>query len=127
MSEFKFACPVCGQHITADASASGTPLECPTCFQTLIIPHAPEFGDRKLVLTAAKATNAKKFSSPVAIDAVRKPPFENLKSSLIPLSLFVITGGVAFFLWHGEISNLANKLVDRATRSATKVPAPARV
>ena len=66
----KFACPVCGQHITADASASGTPLECPTCFQTLIIPHAPEFGDRKLVLTAAKATNAKKFSSPVAIDAV---------------------------------------------------------
>ena len=56
---------------------------------------------------------------------LQKPPFENLKSSLIPLSLFVITGGVAFFLWHGEISNLANKLVDRATRSATKVPAPA--
>jgi hypothetical protein len=126
MSEFKFACPVCGQHITADASASGSPLECPTCFQTLIIPHAPEFGDRKLILTAAKATTAKKFSSPVPVRVGRKSALEHFKASLIPVSLLVATGGVAFFLWHGEINTLANKLADRATRSPAKAPpAPA--
>jgi hypothetical protein len=121
MSEFKFACPVCGQHITADASASGNPLECPTCFQTLIIPHAPEFGDRKLILTAAKAT-AKKTSSPPSPHEGRKSALEQLKG-FIPLSLLVATGGVAFFLWHGEISSLANKLADRATRSPAEAPA----
>jgi hypothetical protein len=122
MSEFKFACPVCGQHITADASASGNPLECPTCFQTLIIPHAPEFGDRKLVLTAAKAT--KKSSSPASLHEGqgRKSALEQLKG-FMPLSLLVATAGAAFCLWHGEIITLANKLADRATRSPVKAPA----
>ncbi len=123
MSEFKFACPVCGQHITADASASGTPLECPTCFQTLIIPHAPEFGDRKLILTAAKAPAAKNSSPPASVREARKSALEQLKGSFMPLSVLVATGGVAFFLWHGEINTLANKLADRATRSPTKAPA----
>lgn len=123
MSEFKFACPVCGQHITADGSASGTPLECPTCFQTLVIPHAPEFGDRKLILTAAKATTAKKLASPASVHEGRTPALENFKSSLIPVSVLIVTGGLAFFLWHGEISTLANKLADRATRPPAKSPA----
>ena len=39
MSEFKFACPVCGQHITSDASATGKHLECPTCFQKIVVPQ----------------------------------------------------------------------------------------
>jgi len=125
MSEFKFACPVCGQHITADASASGTPLECPTCFQILIVPHAPEFGDRKLVLTAAKATSAKKPSSPATVREGPKSALEHFKGTLIPISLLLATGGVALFLWHGEINTLANKLADRATRSPAKAPTPA--
>ena len=41
MSEFKFACPVCGQHITADSSTSGGQIECPTCFQKIVVPQAP--------------------------------------------------------------------------------------
>ena len=42
MSEFKFACPVCGQHITADSSTSGGQIECPTCFQKIVVPQAPD-------------------------------------------------------------------------------------
>ena len=44
MSEFKYACPVCGQHMKCDSSQSGTVMECPTCFQKIIVPQAPAIG-----------------------------------------------------------------------------------
>jgi hypothetical protein len=55
MSEIKFACPVCGQHLTCDSAKSGTTLDCPTCFQKLIVPNAPQGDISKLVLNAALA------------------------------------------------------------------------
>ena len=54
MSEFKFACPVCGQHITADSSTSGGHIECPTCFQKIVVPQAPASSDTKFILSAAQ-------------------------------------------------------------------------
>jgi len=54
MSDFKFACPVCGQHITCDAVASGTQMDCPTCFRKLVVPQAPAPGSKSFVLTAAE-------------------------------------------------------------------------
>src|SRR5438105_639326 len=54
MSEFKFACPVCGQHITADSHSSGGHLECPTCFQKIIVPQAPASADPKFIVSAAQ-------------------------------------------------------------------------
>src|SRR5215469_13575508 len=54
MSEFKFACPVCGQHITADSSASGGQLECPTCFRKIVIPQAPSNPDSKFIVSASE-------------------------------------------------------------------------
>jgi len=41
MSEFKFACPVCGQHMMCDVSHGGQVMECPTCFQKIARPRAP--------------------------------------------------------------------------------------
>jgi len=46
MSEFKFACPVCGQRMAVDSSASGAQVECPTCFQIIIVPKAPSEGSK---------------------------------------------------------------------------------
>jgi hypothetical protein len=117
MSEFKFACPVCGQHITADSSVSGTPLECPTCFQTLIVPHAPAFGDQKLVLTAAKAGRKPAPGDPNA--GPGKVAQHPRRGVLIPLALLVGTGGIAFLLWHNQLMRLANGFADRATRTPT--------
>jgi len=57
MSEIKFACPVCGQHITCDSARSGKQVGCPTCFQKLIIPHAPQGDASKLVLNASLASS----------------------------------------------------------------------
>lgn len=115
MSEFKFACPVCGQHITADSSASGTPLECPTCFQRIIAPQAPLSGDPKLILSGSKASHNR---TPGAIEsglesgAERRP---NLKASLVPVLLLAATGSVALLLWHNQLASLANGLAERAS------------
>lgn len=50
MNEFKFACPVCGQHMMCDASHGGSVMECPTCFQKVVAPQAPA-PDAKFILT----------------------------------------------------------------------------
>ncbi len=54
MSEFKYACPVCGQHIKCDSSQTGTVMECPTCFQKITVPQAPATTDSKLIITGKK-------------------------------------------------------------------------
>jgi hypothetical protein len=56
MSEFKFACPVCGQHITCDSRSSGTQMECPTCFRKLVVPRANAGSSPNLVLTASEVS-----------------------------------------------------------------------
>ena len=45
MSEFKYACPVRGEHIKCDSTQSGTTMECPTCFQKIVAPQAPATQD----------------------------------------------------------------------------------
>ena len=124
MSEFKFACPVCGQHITADSSTSGTLLECPTCFQTLIVPQAPAYGDRKLILTAAKASSLRKTAMWESGAEGKPSRAHQLKATLLPLVLLIGTGGLAYLLWHNQLTNLINRLADRATRTETNTPPP---
>jgi len=58
MSEFKFACPVCGQHMMCDASHGGSVMECPTCFQKIVAPQTPS-SDSKFILTGTKLTEKK--------------------------------------------------------------------
>jgi hypothetical protein len=53
MSEFKFACPVCGQHMAADSGSSGLQIECPTCFQPILVPRPPA-AESKYVLSATQ-------------------------------------------------------------------------
>src|SRR5271165_1544110 len=114
MSEFKFACPVCGQHITADSSASGKQIECPTCFQKILAPQAPLSGDPKLILSGSKVSTARSMAFETGGDlAAGKSKFQNLKASLTPLLLLIGTGGVAFFLWRDELTSLANGLAER--------------
>jgi hypothetical protein len=53
MSEFRFNCPVCGQHIATDSGSSGAQIECPTCFQSIIVPQAPQ-AHTKYILSATQ-------------------------------------------------------------------------
>ena len=38
MSDFKFACPECGQHISGDESYRGQQVQCPHCQRTFVVP-----------------------------------------------------------------------------------------
>ncbi len=81
MSEFKFACPVCGQHITADSSTSGGQIDCPTCFQKIVVPQAPASADTKFILSAAQVAKPR----PASADAASQ--LAPLQSSPRPTSL----------------------------------------
>jgi len=42
MSEFKFECPFCRQHMKCDERLSGRQIQCPTCHHLIRIPASPE-------------------------------------------------------------------------------------
>jgi hypothetical protein len=41
MSEFKFECPHCSQHMRCDERMSGRQIQCPTCQYLIVIPASP--------------------------------------------------------------------------------------
>src|SRR5664280_1305033 len=104
MSEFKYACPVCGQHMKCDSSQSGTVMECPTCFQKITAPQAPATDDPKFIITGRK-TGERPIPSAVA-NAGTIPAPEPGKKSLVAAIVFVVllcAAAVALFAFWGTI------------------------
>ena len=98
MREFKFACPVCGQHITADATASGGQIACPTCFRNIVVPQAPASEDTKFILAAAHAPGSPLTSVGTAVKRHRNPS-KNLFSLLSASGLLLLSGILALALF----------------------------
>ena len=98
MSEFKFACPVCGQHMMCDASQAGSVMDCPTCFQKIVAPQAPA-PDSKFVLTGSKFVE-KKINVPIpgAPTAV-EPPKKFPAALVIALILGFMGVAAAAIYW----------------------------
>jgi len=96
MSEFKFACPVCGQHIRCDSASSGSHMACPTCYRQLVVPQAPAHGGDKLILTAAEVQTRPMPGSltagPVAPVVVRRSPL----TAILLVTFLVAVGAAAF-------------------------------
>jgi len=111
MSEFKFACPVCGQHITTHSSASGTHLECPTCFQKIVVPQAPTAGDSKFILSAAQASKPRPTSLEAAsgLGPLRRPRARSLVTMAGTVLVLLCAGAAAVF-WRAEILKAVRKL-----------------
>ena len=105
MSEFKFACPVCGQHITADASTSGGQIECPTCFQKIIVPQAPSSAETKFILSASQVTKPRPIGMDTAAPgASQRPTRTRVPAAATALLLLLICGaGAGVFLFRGKI------------------------
>lgn len=102
MSEFKFACPVCGQHMAADSASTGMQIECPTCFQAIIVPRAPN-SQSKYLLSATQAIKPQP-SKPFPPQPIPVPA--RARNRRVPV-LAVILGtlgisALAFFLLSGE-------------------------
>lgn len=98
MSEFKFACPVCGQHITCDSTVSGSQMECPTCFRKIVVPQAPKHGNSKFVLSASEAGQRPKTSilSGEAQSSTRSKKFP-VAAVAFGLVLFAVAAGAVVF------------------------------
>jgi len=104
MSEFKYACPVCGQHMNCDSSQSGTVMECPTCFQKITAPQAPKSDDPKFIITGTKV-GERPIPAAVA-DSGAVPTPAPQKNSFLPAIVFIVLLGaaaVALFAFHGRI------------------------
>lgn len=119
MSEFKYACPVCGQHIKCDSSQSGKVMDCPTCFQKHIAPQAPASSDSKIILTGQKLTS---FSAPsqkygerghtepriptTPGQPARTPSVEPAKRfpvAVVVVMALVLAAGAGVFVFRGQI------------------------
>ena len=131
MSDVKFACPVCGQHITADSESSGRHLECPTCFQKIIVPQPPALPDSKLILSASKV------GKPRPATIVRAPVLVSAQPTVgervVPLvALVLVLAGGAAAAWVFWLKPPVNHAVTAAPRpaqpkQAATVPIPAQI
>lgn len=128
MSAFKFACPVCGQHITCDSSGSGTQMACPTCFRKLVVPQAPASESQNFVLTAAEVPSRPTTTATGKVAESSAPAHPNNRS------FAAIVGGVVLLaVLAGAGVLLVKKLKGRGapetqkqsdTKAATNNPAP---
>jgi DNA-directed RNA polymerase subunit RPC12/RpoP len=105
MSEFKFACPICGQHITADSKSTGSQLECPTCFRKIVVPQAPASADAKFILSAAEANKPRPPQSTVpGLEPISKAPARTaVPIALIALLLALCSAGATLYVFRGKI------------------------
>ena len=96
MSEFKYACPVCGQHIKCDTSQAGTVMDCPTCFQKITVPQAPASDDQKLILTGSQVTEKKITAHGWATASGKRDADNNLLMTVVFVAALVLVGAAAF-------------------------------
>lgn len=97
MGEFKFACPVCGQHITADSTSSGSQLECPTCYRKIVVPQAPAAEGQKFILSAAEANKPRPTQTPLPSSQIARPVQSNKAALVIAIVVLLIGVGIAAY------------------------------
>jgi len=66
MSEFKFSCPHCNQHIQCDESYGGAPLQCPSCHTEIRIPKVGNEPEGPVALPTPPRPVANVRPSPVS-------------------------------------------------------------
>jgi DNA-directed RNA polymerase subunit RPC12/RpoP len=104
MSEFKFACPICGQHITADSKDAGSEISCPTCYRKIVVPQAPATDDPKFVLSASEANKPRPPSTSPQFEGYQKAPDKTpVPIGLILLLVLAGAAGATLFALRGRL------------------------
>jgi DNA-directed RNA polymerase subunit RPC12/RpoP len=128
MSEFKYACPVCGQHMMCDSSQSGTVMECPTCFQKITAPQAPASDDTKFIITGTKKSErpAPKFTG---AEPGFVPAAKGFSGALVVVIILVFIGAAVVYVYHGAKFSIPflGPTYGRATLETNQSPAKAQV
>ena len=116
MSEFKFACPVCGQRMAVDSSATGAQVECPTCFQIVIVPKAPTEGSKYQL-------SATQYIKPVILPPAPKPQAPSVvpqRKNAVVIFILIFACAVATALFIRE--KIASSQQEQAMAGATNSP-----
>lgn len=123
MSEFKFACPVCGQHITCASGSSGSSMACPTCFRQLVVPQATAPGAPGLVLTASEV-QSRTIPLPGNGGAETSPvvPLNRFPWAALALGLVVCLLAAGAFVFRGKIFHPHRTAERVRTNSTTSAP-----
>jgi len=110
MSEYKYACPVCGQHIKCDTSQSGAVMVCPTCLQKITPPQPPAEADQKFILSGKKVDDRPKTSVLLTAQPVLEVPKRNFPVAVLALLvLIVLCSATAAVVFHGRLFKSAGK------------------
>jgi DNA-directed RNA polymerase subunit RPC12/RpoP len=131
MSEFKYACPVCGQHIKCDSSQSGTQMQCPTCFQKIVVPQAPS-EEQKFILTGSKVGGDRPLPKNPHEGMTTHVPTKSVSGIAAVIVIFLFIAVAVAFVYHGTIFKKSTAPDDgsssavAASDSATPEKAPAK-
>lgn len=120
MSEFKFACPVCGQHIECGSDKGGTQMECPTCYRKIVVPQVRSVGASPLLIRGTQVST--RPPTRVAGAELSEAHTAGRRSPLAAVALVLALGAVAagtYFFRH-ELA----RMVQRQTPSQPAAPAP---
>lgn len=118
MSEFKYACPVCGQHIKCDSSQAGSQMECPTCFQKITVPQAPTTDDQKFIITGTMKSERPIPTIPEAPSSF-VPAAKGFPGVLVVVVIFIFIGAAVAFVYHGTIFKSRNAPTAEQTNQIT--------
>ena len=105
MSEFKFACPICGQHITADSKDTGSQIACPTCYRKIVVPPAPAMDDPKFVISASEANKPRPITTtaPPPESTPQPPDKTRIPLALVIWLVLACGAGATLFALRGKI------------------------
>ena len=123
MSEFKYACPHCGQHIQCDAEHSGTTMECPTCFQKINAPQAPASSDPKFILTGIKIPKHHRPHGGAGMEASNPAVAEKQFPIVAVVAGILVVVAVAAIMFRGKLFSPSPASTPPSTRSETSMAA----
>ena len=114
MSDFKFSCPQCQQHIRCDALYAGNQITCPSCRNAIIVPQPPRVVDAPMAPAVAPPLPPPRVAAPpsmpppvpampaprvLAERAPKRGSSRVLKVALASLVAVLALGGAAGGYW----------------------------
>jgi hypothetical protein len=137
MSEFKFSCPNCDQHIIAPEGYGGAQINCPSCQKLIVVPGAPVPAAAPTVLgiqrPAAPPAHAPAAPRPTAYrTAMATPPpaqksgSGGLKTALVVSLIVIVCAALGVGGWFGykKFKVKHDAAVAAKGNPATQVAAP---
>ena len=132
MSDIKFSCPQCGQHITCDELCMGMEVQCPGCQQTLTVPQIAPAPAAPPPPTQPRITINRTAHQPAATAAAPPPrtmptyrtfnaepePKKGGVKKIITIALVVMAFGVGGYFGFNWVYHLQQKTNEQMAEAA---------